>query len=282
MSYETLKNIVSSVPNDSIYSFDISAIGETLSFNRLPEFISYMKGKKPKVNTIISTNALLLTEKKMQQLIESKLDNIQLSLYAHSKADYKWLTGRDSFEKVKNNVIKASELRQNMGLDKPYLQAFMMGAKEFDGIYDDFISFWNNYVDHAFIRPLYNVGKKDLNGLTPTFKKMPKRYPCVMPWYSTAIRSNGDVLACYNFHWYDKKHKIGNINKNSLTEIWNNNIINKFREDHLKLNIDKYNACKECVLWDAYTNIWDKSGKNYTYQLRTKDLFNSVNDYRGG
>ena len=68
MDFETLKRIVDAVPNDPYYSFDISAVGETLEFPQLAEFIAYMKREKPLVNTIISTNVMLLTPEMAQAL----------------------------------------------------------------------------------------------------------------------------------------------------------------------------------------------------------------------
>ena len=99
MSFDTLKNIVASIPNDPYYSFDISAIGETLQFSHLPEFIAYMKRSKPLVNTIVSTNGLLLSESIFLALARSGLDNLQVSLFAENAEDHETITKTKTFAK---------------------------------------------------------------------------------------------------------------------------------------------------------------------------------------
>lgn len=111
MSMETLERLIDSVPNDPFYSFDMSSIGETLEFDRLPEFISRMKERRPLVNTIVSTNAVLLSEQYFNALIDSGLDSIQFSLYAENAEDHQFITGTKSFERVKNNIIRAGQIR---------------------------------------------------------------------------------------------------------------------------------------------------------------------------
>ena len=287
MSFETLKNLVASIPNQTKFSFDISAIGETLAFKRLPEFIAYMKRERPRVNTIVSTNGLLLNEDTARALIESGLDSLQISLFGADAHDHEFITGSKSFDRVCANIKTAWRVRAKMKSRKPYMQTFMMECVETKGKIDEFVQHWSQYVDEAFSRPIYNLGR-DIAGMTPTFRKTAEaqRYPCIMPWYSTAIRSTGDVLACYMFHWHSetKEHRIGNINEQSLREIWGGGAFKAFREAHLSMRLDDYPVCQKCDLWDAYTNIWKNDGgegPRYS-RVRVSDFFKTAPDHRGG
>ena len=287
MNFETLKNIVKSVPNDPFYSFDISSIGETLEFKKIGEFITYMKKEKPLVKTIISTNALLLNSTMSKQLIESGLDYIQFSLFAGNEKDHTFITESQTFSKVKKNIINFKKLKDSLGVQKPLTQTFMLETVETQDEKNNFLQEWQEYVDEVFIRPMYNMGKP-IDGLTPPYEEeIPKeRYPCIMPWYSTSIVSNGDVLGCYSFNWdvNDKEEMIiGNINENTLDEIWKSSKLEKLREAHLTQSFDNYNTCSNCNLWSAYTNIWEKSDKEFYYDnIKLKDYFKKSNQYRGG
>lgn len=288
MSFETLKNIVKSIPNDPYYSFDISSIGETLEFANLAKFIKYMKEQKPLVNTIISTNAALLTEKVFKDLIDSGLDTIQLSLFAPNKELHEQISQRKVYDRVVTNVTNAGKIKKELNVKKPFLQAFMIDTVEANPYIADFEEFWKPHVDKTFIRPMYNVGR-DIQNMTPRFEEpdYQKRYPCVQPWYSTAIRSNGDVLACYAFHWYEKEKDsmvIGNINKNTLTEIWNQEMFVKFREDHLNMNLKDHPVCQKCNHWAAYTNIWKEDSKDkWSYDsVKLGDYLKPSEEQRGG
>jgi radical SAM protein with 4Fe4S-binding SPASM domain len=220
-------------------------------------------------------------------LMEAGLDNIQFSLYAQNAADHKYITGTDTFARVVGNIRTAIRLRAESGGQKPYLQVFMMHCQETAATTQAFLEEWTPLVDQAFLRPLYNLGR-DMPGMTPVFEKeIPSsRHPCVVPWYSTAIRSNGDVLPCYMFHWQRGARDvvIGNINEHSLEEIWRSRKFLEFREAHLKLALADHRICEDCDLWAAYTDIWkpDVAG-GFTYApVQARDFFRVARGYRGG
>jgi radical SAM protein with 4Fe4S-binding SPASM domain len=287
MEFSTLKNIVASFPNDPHYSFDMSSIGETLLFKPLPDFIAYMKKEKPLVNTIISTNALPLTEGVFRRLIEAGLDNIQLSLYAQNAEDHAHITGTDSYERVAENVRKAGELKKKLGTRKPFLQTFIFDTHENKEKIPKFIEQWSQYVDKCFVRPVGNVGRS-INGLTPVWEKpLPKlRYPCLQPWYSTSVDSKGDIHACRTMQWRKGVYDIiiGNINEKSLREMWDGEIFKNLRVAHLKMLLDDYPVCQTCDSWASYTNIWnqDRLGRWIYKGIRLKDFFKDASGYRGG
>ncbi|MGE5343225.1 MAG: radical SAM/SPASM domain-containing protein [Candidatus Omnitrophota bacterium] len=279
MSWETLKNLVRNIPNDSYYSFDMSSIGETLEFENLPDFIAYMKREKPLVNTIISTNGLLLTPEKMKALVKSGLDNMQLSLFAANKDDYEWICKGKQYETVCENIRKAVEIRNNMNSRTPHMQVFIAGINEFKDKFKDFVDYWSGIVDVAFVRPINNSFINE--EISQIFETNPYRYPCISPWYSTSIRSNGDVLACQVIHFYDSAHKIGNINEKSLEEIWNGKEKQEWRQRHLEKRWHEMPYCRNCNVWDAYTNIWDWNGKQFQMTIKWTDFFKKSASYRG-
>ncbi len=287
MSFETLKNIVACIPNDSYYSFDISAIGETLLFKSLPEFVKYMKQQRPLVNSVISTNGLMLTEEIFRALVDSGLDNLQISLFAQNAKDHEMITGAKSFDRICENIRRAWQIRQELKSDKPYIQTFMMESKESKYTLEAFLEHWSQYVDYAFVRPLYNLGR-EIDGMTPLHEKTKNenRYPCIQPWYSTAIRSNGDVMPCYIYHWHKetKDEIIGNINEQPLDVIWQSAAFRKFREAHRKLELDDYPVCQRCDLWDAYTNVWERNADGHFAYSRVKltDFLMHAPSHRGG
>ena len=283
---KTIEKIAMSVPNESKYSFDISSIGETLIHKGASDLIKVLKSLRPKVNTILSTNALPLTEKVFRDLVESGLDSIQLSMYAGNKKEHEYVTGTKTFEKVLENIKMTKRVKNQLGVNHPYTQAFMLECEETKDSAKDFIDNLSKYVDKAFLRPLYNLGRQ-IPGMTPNHKKdIPKkRYPCITPWYSTAIKANGDVLFCYMFHWNKegKEMIIGNINNNTLSEIWASKKFQEFRDAHLKLDFKNFPLCAKCDLWAAYTNIWDenKSGSFEFKKSKVSEHFIPCTQYRG-
>lgn len=286
MDKGTLRNIVKSVPNDPFFSFDMSSIGETLEFEALPEFVAFMKAEKPLVNTIVSTNAMLLNKELSVALIESGLDSLQLSLFAENAEDHRFISGTRSFERVRENIIHFGEIRKRMGKRKPFTQVFMLLTKETEAKAESFRQFWSQHVDAAFIRPL-SLRDMDIEGLEATYDiDEMARYPCIGPWYSTAIRSNGDVLCCYSFHWHEETKDAmvaGNINESTLAEIWRGEKMTSIREAHLAQDFSKHPHCNRCRNWDNYTDVWFRQKERFEYSpVRFQDFFKAPPPYRGG
>lgn len=289
MSHDTLAAIVESVPNDPHYSFDISAFGETLLFKPLPDFIAHMKRERPLVNTVVSTNALPLTESMFRRLVEAGLDTLQLSLYAQNPNDYANITGTkpENFAKVTENVRSAAGIRKQMGVSHPFMQAFIFATRETEPTLGAFIDEWSGYVDKAFVRHVYSAGRT-IEGMTPLREtKLPaKRYPCVQPWYSTGIDANGDVHFCRMFQWHreSKDMILGNIKSRSLREMWASPEFKAFRDDHLNMRLEKHPVCQKCDSWSNYTNIFDENQDGtYRYDgVGPADFWTVSKTYRGG
>ncbi len=287
MSMETLKNLVRSIPNDPFHSFDMSAVGETLEFEEIAEFVAYIKRTKPLVNTIISTNGVLLNEKMFLALAEAGLDNLQVSLFAENADDHQFVTGTSSFERVKENLEAITRLKKSMKLTKPFIQTFILEYEEVQKQIDSFIDRWDGKVDKAFVRPLLKRAMT-IEGMTPLYDFSPtcKRRPCMQPWYSTTIDSKGNVKPCYTYHWHSEAwdFSFGNVNDAPLTEIWKSPEFVEFRRKHLAMEFDDLPVCQRCIAWNDYTDVWKENGNGeYAYSpVKLRDFFTRVSESRGG
>ena len=287
MSFETLKSIVQSIPNDSYYSFDMSAVGETLAFSKLPEFVNYMKCNRPLVNTIISTNGVLLDEDMFLALSRAGLDTLQFSFFAENAKDHAYITKTTTFERVSMNLERACLLKRKSNLTKPFIQTFIIESKETAESSQRFLKRWEPLVDKAFIRPLLKRAM-DIKGLTPLYDFAPKveRRPCIQPWYSTAITSKGSVLPCYNYHWQEESwdFSLGNITHSSLAEIWDTAPFREFRNKHLHLDFSDLPICQKCISWNDYTDIWERlpEGEWRYSPVRMADFLAPARIQRGG
>ena len=72
------------------------------------------------------------------------------------------------------------------------------------------------------------------------------------------IDYDGDVLLC-NHDWH-KKMILGNINKESILDIWNNNVYESTRK-FLSQGYRKESPCRECdangtMMGEEYFNKW--------------------------
>lgn len=68
---------------------------------------------------------------------------------------------------------------------------------------------------------------------------------CIMPWVHFHVAQNGNVIPCCQAPPH-KVHRFGNINDQSISEIWNGEVIQAFRQK--MLHGEKDVRCKQCYL----------------------------------
>ncbi|MDP3902165.1 MAG: radical SAM/SPASM domain-containing protein, partial [bacterium] len=74
------------------------------------------------IYTVISTNAVLLTEQKARELIDAGLDEIILCLDGLSKESYEPFREGADFEKVLTNIKNFCRIKEEYGRYKPYVE----------------------------------------------------------------------------------------------------------------------------------------------------------------
>jgi radical SAM protein with 4Fe4S-binding SPASM domain len=69
---------------------------------------------------------------------------------------------------------------------------------------------------------------------------------CFYPWRTMVILQDGSVvLCCVDFNGMQV---VGDVNKNTIEEIWNGEQYRKVRDDFKRLKYEKYPTCMQCDL----------------------------------
>ena len=68
---------------------------------------------------------------------------------------------------------------------------------------------------------------------------------CIMPWVHLHVSQNGNAIPCCQAPPH-KVHRFGNVNEQSVSEIWKSEAIQAFREKMLKN--EKDHRCKQCYI----------------------------------
>ena len=75
-----------------------------------------------------------------------------------------------------------------------------------------------------------------------------KRRICAQIFKGIQVQADGEVVPCC-VDW-ERVNVLGNINKNSLFEIWNGERLRKLWIKHLNGNKGKLEPCKDCTMND--------------------------------
>ena len=217
----------------------ISARGESLLHPEFFRIIDIIKQANPASFICLNTNGSLIDGDIAARLIDSRIDQIQISLQTIDPDLYKELTGSALHSRVVDAVIRLAGLRTKLnknilltvqGLDvpenRPYKRAF------FDFCYEHHLDF--------HVQQLHSWGDKFESDAVHD----PDRYPCPYLFLYPTINHKGAVNPCFiDFH---AKYTYGFIGRNSLADIWHSKRARDMREMHLLGRWNDIPMCRNC------------------------------------
>lgn len=251
MTFDTFKRTIDQL-QDSVAYIYLTNWGEPLLNKDIFKMIRYAREKNIFVS--LSTNGYFLIEDKIQNILDSGLNFIRISIDGASQETYLNYREGSDFEKVKNNL-------QRLVLDR--------GNKKYPFIEMQFIIMKHNEheipkikqlakqlgVDKLSLKTLLIYKKDDIGKYLPTKKEYrrytitqgtaepKKRKKCYLPWLQMVVNWNGDISVCCVD--YDVNLKMGNINEQTAKEIWHSTKYVAFRKQILK-DPSKIKICSTC------------------------------------
>src|SRR6266446_7803222 len=126
MSWALFTSIVDQFPR--IARVVLHGVGEPMMVRALPRMIRYLKDRGTYV--LFKTNGTLLTRRKGQELIDSGLDELRVSLDAAEPRAFKQVRGRDMFARIVRNVRAFRALQRQLAAERPRVSLWLTGLKE--------------------------------------------------------------------------------------------------------------------------------------------------------
>jgi radical SAM protein with 4Fe4S-binding SPASM domain len=237
MSFQLFKKIVDEAKSWASL-IDLDFYGEILLHPEFDRLIKYAKSKGLK--TAVSTNVTLLNSENSKKLIDSGLDLITLSLDSINKESFEAIRKGANFENCINNI--KTFLSLNKGRIFTVVQMIYM--KDNQGGAWEYLSYWSKYKQvNVRIKPYFDfdLAKTRLRVDSP---EIVSQRPCFYPWECFVITWDGKVVPCCND--YDKRVVLGDVNKNSIREIWNNRKMKTLRKTHIEMKKQAIPLCRTC------------------------------------
>jgi len=126
MSWELFTKIVDQFP--SIARVVLHGVGEPMLVRDLPRMIRYLKDRG--VYVLFNTNGTLLNPRKFQELVDTSLDELRVSVDAADRETYKLVRGKDFFDRIVRDVGKFTAFQQRVGATHPKVSIWLTGLKE--------------------------------------------------------------------------------------------------------------------------------------------------------
>src|ERR1700674_4846346 len=115
MGWELFTRIVDQSPQ--IAGVVLHGVGEPMMVPALPRMIRYLKDRG--VYVLFNTNGTLLSRRKGQELLDSGLDELRVSIDAAEPQAFKQVRGRDMFPRIVRNVRAFRALQRQLAADRP-------------------------------------------------------------------------------------------------------------------------------------------------------------------
>jgi Radical SAM superfamily/Iron-sulfur cluster-binding domain len=227
---------------------DFGKDGEPMLNKKLPDMIRYAK-RSGMVNAVnMSTNAALLSESRVDALLDSGIDMIKISVEAVDEEGYRRIA-RVDFD-YQELLQRVAYLYKHRGNCKVYAKIIDFGLTEaetqkffadFNAISDfitmDKASGWTMTAVKDFTLGSNPAGYLDL----PKFEV---KNVCPLPFFSLSINFNGQVSICC-VDW-TMATTVGDLSKESLYDLWHGDRLYEFRKMHLTGNRKNNPACADC------------------------------------
>ena len=245
MDFELFKKIIDECEGhvDFIY---LHFFGEPLLHPKIINFINYAAGKG--MTIALSTNATVLDEKMSRDLVQSKLDLLIISIDSLNPEVYKKIRGGGNLENILKNIDTFLDLHQTFQSTlNVSLQMIEMFLNKDDK--ETFFSCWK-LIDglNLTVKPLHNYADqvKNIRTLGDVPHHNQDKKVCIEPWRGCVIGWDGVVVPCCND--FDYKFILGNVNKNTLIEIWNSERMQEMRRCQVN-GLQKSNQlCRGCQI----------------------------------
>ncbi len=196
----------------------------------------------------MATNAFFLDKKTAKEIIDLGIDFISFSVDTNNPRIYSRIRKNSDFKKISANILYFLDLKTKYAETAPVVQVSAVKTKENSEFIQDFVSFWKDKVDRVRIYYVHSLNS-DI-GYLQEEKKGLKRLPCLKLLTDIVIYYNGNVAIC-NHDW-QRDTFIGNISRDSIKDIWNNDIYHDIRNKHLNDNLQNFSPCNHCSHWQVY------------------------------
>ncbi len=243
-----LDHVLSQFKDLGLTYTEFHTINEPLLHPKLDRLLTICRKYNIKVG--ISTNGLLIKER-LEILNEfSDIIGISVSIDGATRETYNKIRQGGEFNDLIDNLNALEEAQIIKEGKFPRVQVALSNLNIFEaGLF---------FETFKMIKP-YNIRFTLLNCLAADnsvfkeqkfalYDKYKAKEACPLPFVSMFVLNNGKVtVCCRDFH---ESLIVGNINDNTLLEIWNGQKIKEIRNAHRSGKLDGHPVCAECEMSD--------------------------------
>ncbi len=222
----------------------LHGFGEPLLDPLLPERIRLAKACGIE-HTYIVTNGSLLFPETSRKIIDAGLDRIKISFYGTDEESYNATMRGLDFTVALQNVKDFMKIRKELQKRTPklilqYLPQEANGAK-----IKEFQALWRSLPDKK-AGDCLNISCLDNFGGGKSYNIVGEKIVsvCFYPWTAMSVLWDGRAVTCCVD--YNGVQGVGDVNSQSIEEIWNGPVLSAIRRNFGKLDYSGFPTCFNC------------------------------------
>ncbi len=226
-----------------VYDVNLHHTGEALMHRDFPKMAKYAKEKG--LYTRLHSNATYLSANTAEQIIDSGLDLISFSFDGYDKQTYERIRVNADFKKNLDNIRQFLDIKKRKKSRTPYsiievIDIFpdaQEGRAAFQAQFDGLP------LDQFIVKRAHNWA--GTYGAADETKAVKKAFTCcTFPWYALVIFWDGRADPCPQDFFGD--YPLGDLNKQTIAEIWNGERMISLRERMTAKNVGGIIPCSTC------------------------------------
>jgi radical SAM protein with 4Fe4S-binding SPASM domain len=238
MDFNMFTRIVDEAAVKGTKAVTLASRGEPTLHPQFGEMLEYCAGKFYEIK--MNTNATLLNTELSHKILRSNIGMVVFSVDAYDNEGYKRIRNSKKFSQVVENIINFHSIRE-----KHYTENHVITRAHGVQVEDDFdkkafFSYWKRITDEVTLSD--SVMRWD----TYNNNKTNKFSPCSTALDRMYIWHDGICNPCDAD--YKSYLKVGDVNANTIEDIWNGKAFDEFRNAHFSGNRSILNPCDRCEL----------------------------------
>ena len=237
MEVDLFKKIIDEAHEYGTQAITLTGRGEPTLHPKLGEMLEYCSGKF--IEFKMNTNATLLNEKLIHQILKSGVTDLVFSVDSYYKEEFESLRVNANFEKVVENIKKFKQIRDEFYPNSNCVTrasgvqvSEKQDAKKFE-------KFWKEYVD--FVVMVRMIHRWDLYNNT---KDMVAITPCHYLGRNLSIYFDGSTNPCDID--YEGKLVIGSTKNSTIHDLWNGKKYKQIFDAHKNNSRQNLFPCDRC------------------------------------
>jgi MoaA/NifB/PqqE/SkfB family radical SAM enzyme len=240
MKVALYRRIIDEGAAEGLCSIKLSFRGEPMLHPQLPEMVAYAK-QKGILDVYFNTNATMLTEILVHQLIDAGLDRISISFEGITKEAYEAYRPGAKYEKVVENVKRLRKIRDQRGLGYPQIRIQTVMLPELRSIFRQYSEFWRPWADEVAYLDARREGPQD------DHRGQHANWACPFLWQRMTILWDGTVMPCLMHGVTDfSLLALGSVQQHSIKALWQSEQAARYRRLHWEGRAHELEACDRC------------------------------------